>query len=71
MGEVAAEFISPSDSPMYSHEYSKELSLKTNEKKVPFGIALAVFALFAVACWFGYSQLKPHLRVSTTDFHSH
>ena len=56
---------------MYSHEYSKELALKTTDKKVPLVYVIVVFAVFIAACWFGYTQIQDRLPADRSQVAGH
>lgn len=51
---------------MNNHDYTKELSLDSGVKLVPWPKALLLLGIFAVVAWFGIHELLAH----TTLIHS-
>jgi hypothetical protein len=49
---------------MYSHDYSKELSLRSSDKKIPALYVVLIFALVAGLMMFGYQKLRPLLAAA-------
>ena len=54
---------------MNNHDYTKELSLDSGVKLVPWPQALLILAIFAAAAWFGIRALMAHttLNHSTSE----
>jgi hypothetical protein len=49
---------------MYSHNYAKELSLRTSDKKIPVAYVVLIFVLVAGLMMFGYQKLRPLLAAA-------
>lgn len=48
---------------MYSHDYAKEISIKSDEKPVPAILGFIAVAIVAFAAWYGYHYVVSHAPV--------
>ena len=48
---------------MYSHDYAKEISIKSDEKPVPAILGFIAVAIVGFTAWYGYHYVVTHAPV--------